>query len=265
MLFGLQSSLHPFITHPSYRTIAGLPLAERVRQLRDPALRAKLLAEEPATRDPIARALMSNWGGIFPLGDPPDYEPPAERSVAATAAREGRRPEEVVLDWLLAREGKELLFAPLANYVDCDFEAIREMMLHPRTVLGLSDGGAHCGLICDASMPTYLLTHWVKGRTRGARIPLETAVRLQTKNTADVWGFGDRGTLEVGKKGDLNVIDLEALAIAAPVMVNDLPAGGRRLVQGVRGYRATVCAGEVTFEDGEPTGARPGRLVRAGA
>jgi N-acyl-D-amino-acid deacylase len=265
MLFGLQSSLHPFLTHPSYRAIAGLPLAERVRQLRDPALRAKLLAEEPATRDPIARALMSNWGGIFPLGDPPDYEPPAERSVAATAAREGRRPEEVVLDWLLAREGKELLFAPLANYVDCDFEAIREMMLHPRTVLGLSDGGAHCGLICDASMPTYLLTHWVKGRTRGARIPLETAVRLQTKNTADVWGFGDRGTLEVGKKGDLNVIDLDALALAAPVMVNDLPAGGRRLVQGVRGYRATVCAGEVTFEDGEPTGARPGRLVRAGA
>jgi N-acyl-D-amino-acid deacylase len=264
MLFGLQCSLHPFITHPSYRAIAQLPLAERVRQLRDPALRAKLLAEEPATRDPIARALMSSWGGIFPLGDPPEYEPPAERSAAATAAREGRRPEEVVLDWLLAREGKALLFAPLANYVDCDFEAIREMMLHPRTVLGLSDGGAHCGLICDASMPTYLLTHWVKGRTRGPRIPLEAAVKLQTKNTAAVWGFTDRGTLEVGKKGDLNVIDLDALALEAPVMVNDLPAGGRRLVQRARGYRATVCAGAVSFEDGEPTGALPGRLVRAG-
>ena len=265
MLFGLQSSLHPFITHPSYRAIANLPLAERVRQLRDPALRAKLLAEGPATHDPIARALMSNWSRIFPLGDPPDYEPPAEKSVAATAAREGRRPEEVVLDWLLAREGKELLFAPLANYIDCDFEAIREMILHPRTVLGLSDGGAHCGLICDASMPTYLLTHWVQGRKRGARIPLETAVRLQTKNTADVWGFHDRGTLEPGKKGDLNVIDLDALALEAPRMVNDLPAGGRRLVQGVRGYRATVCAGQVTFEDGEPTGALPGVLVRGGA
>jgi N-acyl-D-aspartate/D-glutamate deacylase len=265
MLFGLQSSLHPFITHPSYRAIANLPLAERARQLRDPALRAKLLAEEPATRDPIARVLMSNWSRIFPLGDPPDYEPPAEKSVAATAQREGRRPEEVALDWLLARDGKELLFAPLANYIDCDFEAIREMMLHPRTVLGLSDGGAHCGLICDASMPTYLLTHWVQGRKRGARIPLETAVRLQTKNTADVWGFHDRGTLEPGKKGDLNVIDLDALALEAPVMVNDLPAGGRRLVQGVRGYRATVCAGEVTFEDGEPTGGLPGVLVRGGA
>jgi N-acyl-D-aspartate/D-glutamate deacylase len=265
MLFGLQSSLHPFITHPSYRAIANLPLAERARQLRDPALRAKLLAEEPATRDPIARVLMSNWSQIFPLGDPPDYEPPAERSVAATAAREGRTPEEVALDWLLAREGKELLFAPLANYVDCDFEAIREMMLHPRTVLGLSDGGAHCGLICDASMPTYLLTHWARDRKRGARIPLETAVRLQTKNTADVWGFADRGTLEVGKKGDLNVIDLDALALEAPEMVHDLPASGRRLIQRARGYRATVCAGEVTLEDGEPTGALPGRLVRGGA
>ena len=265
MLFGLQSSLHPFIAHPSYRAIANLPLAERVRQLRDPALRAKLLGEAPATRDPIARALMSNWRGIFPLGDPPDYEPPSERSVAATAAREGRRPDEVALDWLLAREGKELLFAPLANYVDYDFEAIREMMLHPRTVLGLSDGGAHCGLICDASMPTYLLTHWARDRKRGPRIPLETAVRLQTKNTADVWGFSDRGTLEVGKKGDLNVIDLDALALAAPEMVHDLPAGGRRLVQHVRGYRATVCAGQVTFEGGEPTGVLPGRLLRGGA
>jgi N-acyl-D-aspartate/D-glutamate deacylase len=132
-------------------------------------------------------------------------------------------------------------------------------------VLGLSDGGAHCGLICDASMPTYLLTHWVRDRKRGARIPLETAVRLQTKNTADVWGFHDRGTLELGKKGDLNVIDLDALALEAPEMVNDLPAGGRRLIQRARGYRATVCAGEVSFEDGEATGARPGRLVRGGA
>jgi N-acyl-D-aspartate/D-glutamate deacylase len=265
MLFGLQSSLHPFITHPSYRAIAELPLAERVTRLRDPAFRARLLAEQPGTNDPIARALMSNWGGIFPLGDPPDYEPPRERSVAATAEREGRRPEDLVLDWMLAREGKELLFAPLANYVDYDFEAIREMMLHPRTVLGLSDGGAHCGLICDASMPTYLLTHWARDRKRGERIPIETAVHLQTQKTARVWGFEDRGTLEVGMKGDLNVIDHDALCIDAPEMVNDLPASGRRLIQRAHGYRATVCAGEVTFEDGESTGARPGRLVRGSA
>ncbi len=263
MLFGLQSSLHPFISHPTYQdTLAALPLTERVARLRDPAVRAQLLAEEPATTNLIARVLMANWNHIYPLGDPPDYEPPAERSVAAVAAREGRRPEEVVYDWLLERDGRQFLFAPLANYVDANFDAVREMMLHPRTVLGLSDGGAHCGLICDASMPTYLLTHWVRDRTRGERIPLEHAVRLQTGNTANVYGLNDRGTLEPGKKADLNLIDLEALQLHAPEMVFDLPAGGRRLVQRVDGYRATIVSGEVTFENGEATGARPGGLRR---
>jgi N-acyl-D-aspartate/D-glutamate deacylase len=263
MLYGLQSSLHPFITHPTYRQmLADLPLDQRVTRMRDPEVRARLLAEEPSTGNVIARALMSNWTHIFPLGDPPDYEPAPETSVAATAVREGRTPEAVVYDWMLERDGRQLLFAPLANYVDSNFEALREMMLHPRTVIGLSDGGAHCGLICDASMPTYLLTHWVRDRSRGARIPLEEAVRLQTGNTAAVYGLTDRGTLEPGKKADLNLIDLDALRLHAPEMVFDLPAGGRRLVQRVDGYRATIVSGEVTFEDGEATGARPGRLVR---
>jgi N-acyl-D-amino-acid deacylase len=266
MLYGLQSSLHPFITHPTYhRELAVLPLAERVVRLRDPVVRARLLAEEPGTDNLIARALMSNWSFIFPLGDPPDYEPAPETSVAAVAAREGRRPEEVVYDWMLERDGRQLLFAPLANYVDGNFDALREMMLHPRTVLGLSDGGAHCGLICDASMPTYLLTHWARDRTRGERIPLEQAVRLQTSNTAAVYGLTDRGTLEPGRKGDVNVIDLDALRLRAPEMVFDLPAGGRRLVQHVDGYRATVVSGQVTFENGEATGLRPGGLVRGKA
>ncbi|HXQ22011.1 MAG TPA: amidohydrolase family protein [Candidatus Acidoferrales bacterium] len=263
MLYGLQSSLHPFITHPTYRDeLANLPLAARVARLRDPEIRARLLAEEPSTGNAIARALMSNWTYIYPLGDPPDYEPAPEISVAATAARQGRRPEEAVYDWMLERDGRQLLFAPLANYVDGNFDALREMMLHPRTVLGLSDGGAHCGLICDASMPTYLLTHWVRDRKRGERIPLEQAVRLQTGNTAAVYGLTDRGTIEVGKKADINVIDLDALQLHAPEMVFDLPAGGRRLIQRVDGYRATIVSGEVTFEDGQQTGARPGRLVR---
>ena len=262
MLFGLQSSLHPFITHPTYRELADLGHEERVARLRDPQVRAQLLAEQPTTSNPIARALMANWTHIFPLGDPPDYEPAPETSVAAVAARDARRPEEVVYDWLLEREGRQFLFAPLANYVDGNFDALREMMLHPCTVLGLSDGGAHCGLICDASMPTFLLTHWVRDRQRGERIPLEQAVRLQTGNTAAVYGLTDRGTLEPGKKGDINVIDLDALQLHAPEMVFDLPAGGRRLVQRVDGYRATMVSGEVTFEDGEPTGAQPGRLVR---
>jgi N-acyl-D-aspartate/D-glutamate deacylase len=264
MLFGLQSSLHPFTTHPTYRAMASLPLAERVARLRDAEVRAALVAEEPATSNPIARTLMQRWAQIFPLGDPPDYEPPPSASVAAVAEREGRSPQEVVLDWLLERDGKALLFAPLASYVDTDHEAIREMMTHPRTVLGLSDGGAHCGLICDASMPTYLLTHWARDRSRGERIPLELAVHLQTARTAAVYGFTDRGVIAPGMRADLNLVDLDGLRLHEPEMVFDLPAGGRRLVQRVDGYRTTVVAGQVTFDDGEPTGARPGRLVRFG-
>jgi N-acyl-D-aspartate/D-glutamate deacylase len=263
MLFGLQSSLHPFITHPTYRKLRDLPLAERVARLREPDVRAALLTEEPETENRIAATLMSRWSQIFPLGDPPDYEPAPSTSVAAVAEREGRTPQDVVLDWLLARDGKALLFAPLASYVDFDHNAIREMMVHPSTVLGLSDGGAHCGLICDASMPTHLLTHWVRDRTRGERLPLEQAVHLQTGRTAATYGFADRGVIAPGMRADLNLIDLDGLRLHAPEMVFDLPAGGRRLVQHVDGYRATVVAGEVTFEDGEATGARPGRLVRA--
>jgi N-acyl-D-aspartate/D-glutamate deacylase len=265
MLYGLQSSFHPLIAHPTFQAVASLPLAERVARLRTPEVRAQLLSEKSLLQDPVATALLTNWSQIFPLGDPPDYEPPREASVAATAEREGRRPEEVVLDWMLEREGTQLLFAPLLNYVDCNFDALREMMLHPRSVLGLSDGGAHCGLICDAGMPTFLLTYWVRDRTRGERIPLEQAIRLQTGNTARVYGLTDRGILEPGKKADVNVIDLDGLRLPAPRMVFDLPASGRRLVQHAEGYRATIVGGVVTFENGEPTGALPGRLVRAGA
>jgi N-acyl-D-aspartate/D-glutamate deacylase len=263
MLFGFQSSLHPFITHPAYRAVADLPLAERVAAMTSPEWQDRLLAEKPSTGNLIAVTLMSRWEQMFPLGDPPDYEPPPEASAAAVAEREGRSPESVVLDWMLASDGTALVFAPLASYVDRDHEAIREMITHPSTILGLSDGGAHCGLICDASMPTYLLTHWVRDRSRGERLPLELAVALQTSRTAAAYGLHDRGTVVVGKRADLNVIDLEGLQLHAPRMVHDLPAGGRRLVQHVDGYCYTVVAGEVTFDNGEPTGARPGRLVRA--
>jgi len=265
MLFGLQSSLHPFITHPTYRALADLPLAERVTRMRRPEVRSQLVGEEPGTDNPIARALMSRWDQIFPLGDPPDYEPAGEASVAAVAIRGRRQPQEVALDWLLEREGAALLFAPLASYVEQNHDAIREMMTHPRTILGLSDGGAHCGLICDASMPTFLLTHWVRDRSRGDRLPVELAVHLQTGRTAAAYGFSDRGTIEAGKRADLNLVDLDGLRLHAPEMVFDLPAGGRRLVQGVEGYRATLVAGEVTMEDGKPTGSRPGGLVRSAA
>jgi N-acyl-D-amino-acid deacylase len=264
MLFGLQSSLHPFITHPTYASIAHLPLAKRVEELRRPEVRAQLLADRHGTDDMIAIALMSRWNQMFPLNDPPDYEPAPETSVEAVAAASGRRPEEVVLDMLLERDGTALIFAPLASYVECNHDAIREMMTHPRTILGLSDGGAHCGLICDASMPTYLLTHWVRDRSRGPKLPIEQVVSLQTSRTARAFGLTDRGTLEPGKRADLNLVDLQGLRLHVPEMVFDLPAGGRRLVQHVDGYVATFVKGVQTLSNGELTGERPGRLVRAG-
>ncbi len=263
MLFGFQSSLHPFITHPTYKAIAGLPLAERVARLGQPEVRAALLAEEPATKNRIGLTLMTRYHQFFPLGDPPDYEPHPSTSAAAVAAATGKTPQEVMLDWMMERNGTALIFAPLASYQQGDHEAIREMITHPTTVLGLSDGGAHCGLICDASMPSYLLTHWVRDRHRGERLTLEDAVARQTGRTAAVFGMHDRGTLQVGKRADINIIDLEALRIAPPEMVFDLPAGGRRLVQKVSGYEATFVKGVQTFSQGQPTGARPGRLVRA--
>ena len=259
MLFGLQSSFHPFITHPTYREIANLPLDERVAELRKPEVAEQLLSEEGKISSP----LMSRWDQMFPLGENPDYEPTQESSVAAEAERRGCAPQVVALEWLLERDGKALFFAPLASYVNYNFDAIREMVSHPATVLGLSDGGAHCGLICDASMTTFNLTHWARDRTRGEKLPLEYVVQQQTQRTAQLYGFHDRGELKPGKRADINVIDFDNLHIHAPEMIFDLPAGGRRLVQYVDGYEATICAGQVTFENGKPTGARPGRLVRA--
>ena len=262
MLMGLQSSLHPFITHPSYREIAHLPLDERVATMRDPNFRARILAEEPSVKDRVTLYLITNFAKYFALGDPPNYEPERETSVAARAAREGKPPAELTYELMLEREGRELLYMPFANYSDYNFDALREMLTDPITALGLSDGGAHCGLICDASMPSYLLTHWVRDRTRGERLPIELAVKRQTSDTAKFYGLKDRGVLAPGMKADVNVIDLDGLRLHPPEMVFDLPAGGRRLVQHVDGYKYTVVSGEVTFEDGKQTGAMPGKLIR---
>jgi N-acyl-D-aspartate/D-glutamate deacylase len=248
--------------HPSYQDIAGLPLAERVRRMRDPEVRRAILAERVQLDFPLADLVFRGFHKMFPLGDPPDYEPTPDASVAAIAEREGRTPEEVAYDMLLRRDGQELLYLPLLNYSQFDFEPIREMLLDPHTVIGLGDGGAHCGIIADASAPTYLLTHWVRDRRRGPRLPLEHIVRRQTMETARLYGFDDRGVLAPGMKADVNVIDLDALALRPPEMVFDLPGNGRRLIQRVTGYRATVKNGAVVFENGEPTGALPGSLVR---
>ncbi len=263
MLFGLQSSFHPFIAHPSFRAVADRTPAELAQMLREPAFREVLGAEQPRTRDRFAAHMATAFHQIYRLGDPPDYEPPADASAEAEARRRECTPAEVVMDWLSESEGTGFLFSPLGNYHDHDHGAIREMLTHPATVPGAGDGGAHCGLICDASFPTYLLTHWTRDRTRGPRIDLEEAVRLQTSATAAAYRIWDRGALIPGMIADLNVIDYDGLHLHAPRMVHDLPAGGRRLLQDADGYLHTVKSGEVTFVDGSPTGVRPGRVLRS--
>jgi len=266
MLVGLQSRANPFADRPTYQALASLPLPERVVRLRDPGVRARMLGERPAV-DPKTGTLSALFGPgmytrLFPLGEPPDYEPTADASVAAIAEREGRPADAVLYDLMLGHDGRELLFFPVLNYAGGSAEPIREMLLHPRTVLGLGDGGAHCGILCDASMTTFVLTHWVRDRRRGPRIPLERAVRLLTRDPAALYGLADRGVLRPGAKADVNVIDLDRLRLHLPEMTFDLPAGARRLVQRADGYVATVVSGEVVTRGGVMTGARPGRVVR---
>ena len=259
LMFGWELSQHPFLTRAAYREVAHLPIGERVAALRDPARRRRILAEP--THDPALRARLNTYARIYKLT--PDYEPPPEASVAATAAREGRDPEELCYDWMLEEEGRAILNRPLLNYADGNLDAIREMVTHPHTLLGLSDGGAHVGYICDASAPTHLLTHWVRDRSHG-RIALEQAVRRLSADNARALGLNDRGQLKPGMKADLNVLDLARLSLHRPGMQYDLPAGGKRLVQRADGYDATIVSGTVTRRHDEETGALPGRLVRGG-
>ena len=262
LLMGLEATTHPFAQHPVYLEIAHLPHAERVARMRDPGFRKRVFAAKPDLSNPMLAFIMSSFHKLFPLGDPPDYEPGPEKSVKAIAEREGRTPEEVAYDLLLERDGKELLYFPLLGYAAGDFEAIREMLEHPLALLGLSDGGTHCGLICDSSMPTYMLSHWVRDRKRGARLPLEKVVHNQTRRTAETFDLRDRGLLAPGLQADVNVIDLDTIGIKPPEMVYDLPSGAGRLVQRSHGYACTLAHGQVIVEDNEPTGALPGRLLR---
>jgi N-acyl-D-amino-acid deacylase len=261
VLFGWDSTAHPFVFHQTWRTVADLPRADRQARLGDPEVRRAMVTERVEVSG-LAAFITSAWHKLFPLGDPPEYEPGPERSVQAIAAREGRTPQEVTYDLMMADDGRGLLYIPLLGYAHGDFDALHEMLVHPGSVLGLGDGGAHCGLLCDASLPTYMLTHWVRDRSRGARLGLEQAVHMQTRSTASLYGFDDRGLLAPGYLADLNVIDLDALAIDAPTMVYDLPAGGRRLVQRARGYGVTVKRGVVVRENDKSTGERPGVLLR---
>ena len=266
LVLGLQATLHPFMTKPSYLEIAQLSLVERVAHMRDPAVRARILAEPfdalPGRIPAFIVNVLARLDRVFALGDPPDYEPPPEASVAARAACLGCDPLALMYELLLERDGKELLFAPAANYVDCDYEAVLAMLRHPHTVVGLGDGGAHCGSICDGSYPTYLLTHWSRDRKRGERLPLEFAVRRYTRAPAELVGLHDRGLIAPGMRADINLIDHANLYLSPPSIVHDLPAGGRRLMQTAKGYVATIVSGEVVIEQDSPTGALPGRLLR---
>ena len=264
MLLGFDCSMHPFINRPSYRAIAELPHAARVTRLRDPAVRRAILGETPESLTRRLDHITQSFYKLFPFGDPPDYEPAPEQSIAASAARAGRPAQDVAYDLLLEDGGTRMLYFPMYNYTSGDFSALHTMMTHPAAIPGLGDAGAHCSYICDASYPTYLVAHWARDRTRGPKLSLEALVRAQARDAALAAGLRDRGVLAPGMKADLNVFDFARLGIAKPRIVRDLPAGGRRLVQDATGYVATVVAGAVIRQDGEATGAMPGRLVRGG-
>jgi N-acyl-D-aspartate/D-glutamate deacylase len=261
VLQGLQASRTPFSMCPSYKAIANKTVMERLAIMRDPSFRATLLKESEAPLKSEMAARLTDYDRMFPLGDPPDYEPAQDSSLGARARREGRDPREVVYDYMIEGDGKNFIFAPFANYAAYNLDCCSEMMQSPHTLIGLGDGGAHVGLISDGSYPTYLLSHWGRDRKTG-RLDVPWLVKRHTRDNANAVGLDDRGVVAPGYKADLNVIDFDKLRVEAPVMKWDLPAGGKRLLQRASGYRATIVSGAVTYRDGEATGVLPGKLVR---
>jgi len=263
LLLGFEATLNPFIMAPAWAELKALPPAERLARLRRDDVRRALLDTFAADRanTVLGSRLITKFHLMFPLGEPPDYEPAPSSSIAAIAEREGRAPAEVAYDAMLGNRGTAMLYLPTLNYVDGSIAAVGEQLAHPASVAGLSDGGAHVGTICDVSFPTTLLQWWGRDRPTG-RLPIELLVRKQTRATAETVGLLDRGLLAPGHRGDINVIDFERLALHAPEFRYDLPAGGRRLLQRADGYTHTFVAGTEIAADGESTGATPGRLVR---
>jgi len=263
IMLGHELTLNTFYTCPTYVALARLPFEQKVRELRRPEMRSRILAEA-ADPDPaiVLGRLAREFENMFVLGDPPDYEQPLDRTIAARARVAGVAPEALAYDLMLENEGRGTLYVTMCNYQSGSLEASREMMQHAGAVLGLGDGGAHCGTICDGSYPTFMLTHWVRDRKRGPRLPLPQVVKWLSHDTARTVGLDDRGLIAPGFKADVNVLDPAGLQLHAPQVVADLPRGGRRLVQRAEGYRATLVSGEVVYSGGEPTGALPGRLVR---
>ena len=260
VLLGFEISQNPFVGRPSYQAIAALPFEQRIAILRQPEFRARLIAETTDNQGMGRR--VSKWDRIFPLGDPPNYEPAPESSVAAIAARQGRAPEDVAYDLLLERDGKAILYRPLSNYSYGNLDTVHDMLQHDATIVGLGDGGAHVGVLCDSSAISYMLTHWTRDRTRGAKFPLPWVIKRLTRDSATAIGLRDRGVLAPGYKADINIIDYDKLQLRPPEVVYDLPSGGRRLVQRTDGYVATIVSGLPVYRDGNATGALPGHLVR---
>ena len=284
LMFGLESSLHPFIGHPSYKDISHLPLNERLSIMRDPAFKQKILNESPSFREDLQKAakeqksnktkeeikaeaeigkkLISNYETQFILSDPPNYEPTREDSIAYLAEQRNQSEEEVIYDELIKDNGKSLIYACFTPYENHKLEFVETFYKLKSSVAGGSDGGAHCGLICDASMPTTNLSHWARDRSAGNKIPLELIIRKQTKDTAETYGLFDRGEIKTGMIADINIIDFEKLNVSLPKMIFDLPKGGKRLVQESFGYLATIKSGEVVYENGQATGTLPGQVIR---
>ncbi len=260
ILLGLELTQNPFIGRESYKRIAHLPFAERLAEFRRPDFRARVLAE--AFEGSRRAQRVERWDRMYPLGDPPDYEPPADSSIAARAAREGRSPEEVAYDLLLERDGKGILYLPVTNYAAGNLDVVREMIAAPNTLIGLGDGGAHVGIMCDATATSYTLTHWTRDRGRGALFPVAWGIKRLAADNAAAIGLNDRGLLKPGLKADINIIDYDNMRLCSPEILYDLPAGGKRLVQRTDGFEATIVSGAVVYRHGEPTGALPGRLVR---
>lgn len=261
LLIGLQT-FSPFSFRPTFAAMAEWPLEKRVAELKKPEVKAKILAEESVDADPLLAFVFRGMDKIFVLGESPDYEPGPEKSIEFLAQQRGESPESVLYDKMLDSDGRALLMVALVGYKHGNLEALREMLLSPSSVFGLGDAGAHCGAICDASMTTFMLTHWARDRKRGEKIPVEWVVRKMTRETAELYGLDDRGCIEEGFKADLNIINHETLELELPYLAHDLPGGARRLIQKAHGYEATIVSGEVTFRKGEETGARPGKVIR---
>ena len=263
LVLGLSVTLNPFSAHPSFKKISNLPLEEKIKIMQSPNFKKKLLSEKPSTSDGLILSILRNYNNIYILDDPPNYEPLIEESLGFQAKKVDIEVDEFLYDYLLMDDGKKLLYYPIGNYMDSSLDAAKKMMESEHSLLGLGDGGAHCATICDASFTTHMLTFWGRDRVRGPKMDLSWIIKSHTRDNALAMGLNDRGLISKGMKADLNVIDFDNLTLHAPEVVNDLPAGGKRLIQNVDGYVATIMSGKVTYRNGMKTGELPGKLIRS--